>query len=55
VIKYSDGKPAVGVSVSDGFSVVQTDTNGKYSLTPHQDAWYIFYSIPADCDVNINS
>ena len=54
-IKYSDGKPAVGVSVSDGFSVVQTDNNGKYSLTPHQDAWYIFYSIPADCDVNTNS
>ena len=54
-IKFSDGKPAVGVSVSDGFSVVQTDINGKYSLTPHQDAWYIFYSIPADCDVNISS
>ena len=54
VIKYSDGKPAVGVSVSDGFSVVQTDSNGSYSLTPHTDAWYIYYSLPADCNVAYN-
>ena len=55
VVTYSDGTPAAGVSVSDGFSVVQTDANGKYSLTPHQDTWYIYYSLPADCQSVTNS
>ena len=54
-ITYINGKPAVGISVSDGFSVVQTDANGNYSLTPHIDAWYIFYTLPADCAVSTNS
>jgi hypothetical protein len=54
VVKYSDGSPAVGVSISDGFSVVQTDQYGKFSLTPHQDAWYIYYSLPADCQTVVN-
>ena len=52
---YSDGTPAVGVSVSDGYTVVQTDAKGKYTIAqPHKDAWYIYYSTPADCEVNIN-
>ena len=54
-ITYNDGTPAVGVSVSDGFSVVQTDKQGNYSLTPHVDAWYIFYTTPADCAISTNS
>lgn len=54
-VVYSDGSPAAGVSVSDGFSVVQTATDGTYSLTPHQDAWYIFYSLPSDCQVMITN
>lgn len=53
-VKYNDGTPAAGVSVSDGFSVVQTDSKGEYSLTPHHDAWYIYYSLPADCAPVIN-
>ena len=27
VVMYDDGKPAAGVKVSDGFTVVQTDEN----------------------------
>lgn len=50
-ILYSDGTPAVGVSVSDGFTVVTTDESGKYSLRPSIDTYYIYYSIPADCVV----
>ena len=53
-VKYNDGTPAAGVAVSDGFSVVQTDSEGKYTITPHRDCWYIYYSIPADCQVPIN-
>lgn len=54
-VVYTDGKPAVGVSVSDGFSVVQTDSKGCYTLTPHQDTWYIYYSLPAECAVTTNN
>ena len=53
-VKYNDGTPAAGVAVSDGFSVVQTDSEGKYTISPHRDCWYIYYSIPADCQVPIN-
>ena len=55
VIKYNDGTLASGVSVSDGFSVVHTGADGSFRITPHQDAWYIYYSIPADCRVVSNS
>ena len=54
-ITYDDGTPAADVVVSDGFSCVKTDANGNYSLKPHKETWYIFYSIPADCEVPINS
>ena len=54
VITYSDGTPAAGVSVSDGYSVVQTAADGSYTLTPHKDCWYIYYSVPADCRVETN-
>ena len=54
-VRYSDGTPAVGVAVSDGISVAKTDENGKYSFTAKQDTWYIYYSVPADCQVPINN
>lgn len=54
-VVYTDGKPAVGVVVSDGFSAVQTDSQGCYTLTPHQDTWYIYYSLPAECAVTTNN
>ena len=50
-VTYSDGTPAAGISVSDGYTVVQTDAEGKYTLVPHIDTWYIYYSIPEDCQV----
>lgn len=54
-ITYSDGTPAAGVSVSDGYTVVQTAADGTYTIEhPHQDAWYIYYSVPADCNVEVN-
>ena len=54
-VTYSDGTPAAGVSISDGYSVVQTATDGSYTLKPNKDCWYIFYSVPADCKVPINN
>ena len=43
----SKGKGIKSVVVSDGYSVVATDSNGKYELEPHPDAITIFISIPA--------
>ena len=54
-VKYSDGTPAADVAISDGYSVVKTAADGTYSLIPHKDCWYIYYSVPADCKVETNS
>ena len=54
-VKFSDETPASGVSVSDGFSVTQTDANGNYALFPHSETWYIYYSIPEDSKVNMTT
>lgn len=45
------GKPISDVAVSDGFTVVTTNKDGLYMLRPSTDAWYVFYSIPANCQV----
>ena len=54
-VKYSDGTPAAGVAVSDGFTVVSTAADGTYKLTVNRDCWYIYYSVPADCKVETNT
>lgn len=53
-IKYDDGTPAADVVVSDGFNCVKTDINGNYSIMPHKDTWYIFYSVPSEAEVMVN-
>ena len=47
----ASGKPISDVAVSDGFSVVFTDKDGLYTIKPHKDAWYVFYSTPANCAI----
>ena len=54
-VKDTDGNPLADVAVSDGFSVVKTNSNGYYTLKPNIDTYYIYYSIPADCAVPTNS
>ncbi|PST81597.1 metallophosphoesterase [Pedobacter yulinensis] len=41
------GRGIAGVSVSDGYTVVRTDAQGKYSLKPHEQASFVFISTPA--------
>lgn len=53
-VRYSDSTPAAGVAVSDGFSVARTDSQGRYSLKTCEDTYYIYYSVPADCEVAKN-
>ena len=45
------GAPIKDVAVSDGFNVVTTDKDGLYMLKPSSDAWYVYYSVPANCEV----
>jgi hypothetical protein len=46
--KVTDGKKGIkNVVMSDGFSVVLTDANGNYKLTPNSKAESIFMSTPA--------
>lgn len=54
-VKYTDGKPASGVTVSDGFRVAVTDAQGKYTLTTSEDTWYIYVSLPSDAAVTKKS
>ncbi|MBO4671515.1 MAG: calcineurin-like phosphoesterase family protein [Bacteroidales bacterium] len=54
-VKYTDGSPAAGVSVSDGFSVVVTDSEGNYRLTTSTDTWYIYISMPSDAVIEKKS
>ena len=54
-IKYDDGQPAVGVRVSDGFTVVVTDSNGKYNFrSKGSDVRYIYFSYPADARIDVS-
>jgi hypothetical protein len=43
----SGNKGIKDVIISDGFSVVKTDKNGDYSLTPNEKALNLFMSTPA--------
>lgn len=56
-IKYDDGTPAVGVSVSDGFSVVVTNQIGFYQFKNGVDSRtkHIYYSLPSTAQVKVNS
>ncbi len=47
VTESSTGKGIQGVSVTDGFSVVNTDAGGVYSFYPHPEAQFVYISIPA--------
>ncbi|MBP3551390.1 MAG: calcineurin-like phosphoesterase C-terminal domain-containing protein [Alistipes sp.] len=53
-VRDTDNNPIAGVAVSDGFSVVTTNEYGYYSLDVHQDAWYIFISVPAEYKIPVN-
>lgn len=53
VIKWNDGTPAKGVSVSDGFNTAVTDASGKYRVTTSSDTRYIYFSYPEDAKITV--
>lgn len=49
--KVTDGKKAIANAVlSDGFAVVKTDANGRYSITLNEKSEFLFLSTPAGYD-----
>ena len=47
------GNPVPGVTVSDGFTAVQTDAEGHYSFVRNEAAYYVHYSVPSDYEIPI--
>src|SRR5581483_775913 len=43
----AQGKGLGNVVISDGFNVTKTDAGGKYSLTVHDQAQFVFISLPS--------
>lgn len=55
-VSYTDGSAAAGVSVSDGFQVTTTDSQGKYKISGvTTDCRYIYISMPANAKIGRNS
>ena len=48
----SGGKGIANIIVSDGYSVVATDSKGQYEITPNADARAVFVSTPAGYEFN---
>ena len=54
-LTYTDGTPAEGVVVTDGTTCVVTDEQGKYSFERDSTARFVYYTVPAHCQVPTHS
>ena len=54
-LRDKEGKGVAGVIVSDGFNCVKTDAQGRYKMKRDSLAKFIYYSVPADCEVPTHS
>ena len=50
-----DGNGVADVIVSDGYTCVKTDSLGKYKMKRDSLARFIYYTVPADCEVPTHS
>lgn len=55
VISDQTGAPIQDVIVSDGFTCAKTDARGLYQMAYAPEAEYVFYSIPADCEIAVST
>ncbi|MDR1864802.1 MAG: calcineurin-like phosphoesterase family protein [Bacteroidales bacterium] len=51
----TEGNPIQGVVISDGFSCVQTDAQGKWRILKRSGVKFVFYSVPETHEVNVAS
>ncbi len=54
-LKDTEGNPMAGVIVSDGYTCVKTDSLGRYHFKRDSLARFVYYSVPADCQVPTHS
>ena len=54
-LRYTDGKGVANVIVSDGYNCVKTDSLGRYKMKRDSLAHFIYYCVPADCEVPTHS
>lgn len=49
------GNPMKGVIVSDGYTCTVTNDKGMYIFLRDKDAHFVWYSVPADCEIPTHS
>ena len=54
-VRNASGAPIEGVAVSDGFSVVTTDSDGYYFMNESKDTWYIYITVPAEYEIPVEN
>lgn len=54
-IKDTSGAAITEVVVTDGYSTVTTDTEGKYALLRNAEAKFVYYSLPSGYKVNVGA
>ncbi len=54
-LRYDDGQPAADVAVSDGYTVAVTDSTGYYAFRRDSLARFVWYTVPADCEVPVHA
>lgn len=53
-VKDNLGNPIANVAVTDGFTIVTTDSKGYYSMKVSSDCWFVYISLPSEYEVPIN-
>ena len=51
----TEGNPMAGVVVSNGIDCAATDSLGRYKLPNDSTARFVFFTVPADCEVPVHS
>lgn len=54
-LRDTAGNAMANVIVSDGYTCVKTDSLGRYKMKRDSLAHFIYYSVPADCEVPTHS
>lgn len=55
VVRDTSGAVMKGVVISDSYSCTQTDSQGYYQLNANPQARFVYYTVPADCEVPTHS
>lgn len=55
ILTDEEGNGVADVIVSDGYTCVKTDSTGHYKMKRDSMARFIYYSVPADCEVPTHS